>query len=66
MDEPAAGGHVRYHNTGINVNAVVARRMKAGCSAAGHLRTQKASHMIRNAWQARRTRTDKLDSTAEV
>ncbi len=40
--------------------------MKAGCSIAGHLRTHDVSHMIRSAWQARRTRTGRLDSTAEV
>ena len=43
-----------------------AQRMKAGCSTAGHLRTQDVSYMIRNAWQARRTRTDRLDTTTEV
>ncbi len=50
----------------INVNAEFTQRMNAGCITADHLRTQDVSYMIRNAWQARRTRTDRLDSTAEV
>jgi hypothetical protein len=43
-----------------------AQRMKAGCSIAGHLRTQDVSYMIRSAWQARNTRTGRLGSTTEV
>jgi hypothetical protein len=66
VHEPAAGGQVHRHNTGINVNAVVAQRMNAGCSIADHLRTQDVLHMIRSAWQVRKTRTDRLDNTTEV
>ena len=43
-----------------------AQRMKAGCITAGHLRTQNASHMICNAWQARRARTGRLGTTTEA
>jgi hypothetical protein len=63
---PTAGGDVHRHNTGINVNAVFAQGMKAGCSAVDHLGTQDVSYMIRNALQARKTRTGRLGSTTEV
>ena len=64
--EPAAGGHVDQHTLASNEQPFSAQRMNAGCSIAGHLHTQNVSHMIRNALQARKTRTDKLDNTTEV
>ncbi len=49
-----------------NEQAFSAQRMNAGCSIAGHLRTQNVSYMIRNAWQARKTRTGRLGTTTEA
>ncbi len=49
-----------------NEQAFSAQRMNAGCSIADHLRTQDVLHMVRSAWQARRTGTDRLDTTTEV
>ena len=47
--EPAAGGDVDQHTQESNEQAFSAQRMKAGCSTAGHLRTQNVSYMIRSA-----------------
>ncbi len=66
VDVPAAGGHVHRHNTGIERTTVQRTVNNAGCSTAGHLRTQDVSYMIRSAWQVRKTRTDRLGSTTEV
>ncbi len=64
--EPAAGGMCTVTTRESNDQPFSAQRMKAGCSTAGHLRTQDVLHMIRSVLQARRTRTDRLDTTTEA